>query len=78
MKAKSLQKKLDPFWEWLCWSGMGAYPKQRKEIERVQKVALRIILTNNYRNYDSALKTLHTETLYQLESTFVKALLQKT
>ena len=58
------------------WHG-GLTQKQSKEIERVQKVAFRIILTNNYRNYDNALKTLDTETLYPRRINICKSFVTK-
>ena len=39
--------------------------KQNKAIERVQKVAFKIILNHSYKSYNNALKTLDQETLYQ-------------
>ena len=58
------------------WHG-GLTQKQSKEIERVQKVVFRIILINNYRNYDNALKTLHTEILYQRRINICKSFASK-
>ena len=46
------------------WHG-GLTEKQSKDIERVQKVAFKIILNHNYQSYPHALKTLDAETLYQ-------------
>ena len=46
------------------WHG-GLTQKQSKDIERVQKVAFKIILNHGYQNYPHALKTLEAETLYQ-------------
>ena len=46
------------------WHG-GLTQKQSKDIERVQKVAFKIILNHNYQSYPHALKTLDAETLYQ-------------
>ena len=58
------------------WHG-GLTQKQSKEIERVQKVAFRIILTNKYRNYENALKSLDAETLHQRRINICKSFATK-
>ena len=51
----------------MCWSSLTS--KNRKDLERVQKAALRVILKNRYTSYKSALKILKIETLEKRRET---------
>jgi len=51
--------------------------KNRNDIERVQKVAVRIILGKNFRNYNDGLKILHLQNLNDRRENFCLKFAQK-
>ena len=47
--------------------------EERQDIERVQKVALQVILVNGFENYRNALKTAYLETRSDVLNNKIKA-----
>ena len=58
-EVRSVLEMAAPVWH------SGLTKKQRNNIDRIQKIAFRIILGQQYQTYDLALKALGAETLFQ-------------